>query len=101
MKIKKGDQVKIISGNDKGKEARVLAVFVEQNRVVVEGVAMRKKHVRPRAQGQKGEVIESAGAISVSRVILVCPKCGKTTRIGYTVNREHKFRVCKRCGAEI
>ena len=102
MKIRKGDTVKIISGNDKGKQARVLSVSPESERIVVDGIAMRKKHMRPRKQGQKGEIVQMPGAIAIARAMPVCPKCGKAARIGYRITAAGgKARVCKRCGAEI
>ncbi|MBI3442845.1 MAG: 50S ribosomal protein L24 [Candidatus Sungbacteria bacterium] len=102
MKIHKGDNVKIISGNDKGKSGKVLAVFPLRESVRIEGLNMKKKHVRPRTQGQKGELVRVPAALRVSRVMLVCGKCSTPTRIGYTVDGSgNKQRVCKKCGAGI
>ncbi|MBI2640768.1 MAG: 50S ribosomal protein L24 [Candidatus Sungbacteria bacterium] len=102
MKIRKGDQVKIISGNDKGKQGKVLAVFSSKGKIVVEGLNIRKKHVRPKQQGKKGELVKIPAPLPVSRAMLVCPKCGKPTRVGSKINDPgRKARVCKKCGGEI
>lgn len=101
MKLKKGDQVKIISGNEKGKQGKILSVFDEEGRVIVEGLNMKKKHMRPRQQGKKGEVILKSASLAVSRAMLICKKCGKSTRIGFWVSDAGvKVRICKKCGAE-
>lgn len=97
MKVKKGDQVKIISGNDRGKQGKVLAVFPNDGKVVIEGLNIKKKHVRPRQQGKKGELVRIPAPFPVSRVMLVCPKCGKAVRAGYQVNAGTKSRFCKKC----
>ena len=102
MKIRKGDTVKIISGNDKGKTGKVLAVFPKEERVAVEGINLKKKHVRPRRQGQKGEVVLIPAPLPIARMMLLCAKCGKAARIGYRIGeRGGKARVCKKCGGEL
>ena len=102
MKIKKGDTIKIISGNDKGKQGKVLAVLPSADKIVVEGLNMKKKHMRARRQDQKGEVIRIPGAFIASRAMIVCPKCGKASRIKYTVNdAQKKVRVCGSCASEV
>lgn len=101
MKIKKGDTVLIISSKDRGKKSKVLEVLPKKKRVIVEGVNLRKKHVRPKRMGEKGQIIERPSPISVSNVKLVCSKCGKATRIGYKIVEGKKFRICKKCGQEI
>jgi len=101
MKIKKNDQVKIISGKDKGKTGKVLTVLPEENRLLVEGLNLIKKHVRPKKQGEKGQRVEVPGKIGISKVMLVCPKCGKSTRIGFRVADEKKYRICKKCNSEV
>lgn len=101
MKLRKSDQVKIISGNDKGKQGKILSVLRDENKIIVEGLNMKKRHMRPRKQGQKGEVILKSMPITASRAMLVCQKCGKAARIGYTFNdSKAKIRVCKKCGQE-
>ena len=101
MKIKKNDQIKISAGKNKGKSGKVLRVFPVENKIIVEGLNLIKKHVRPRREGEKGQRIEIPGKMNVSNAMLVCPKCGKTTRIGHKNIGEKKVRVCKKCSAEI
>lgn len=101
MKIKKGDTVKVISGNDKGKTGEVLEVIPKIQKIIVKGVNIRKKHTKPRKQGEEGGIISSEYSIHSSKVQVVCPKCGKATRVGYSVEKDEKVRVCKKCGAQI
>jgi large subunit ribosomal protein L24 len=101
MKIKNGDTVLIISGKDRGKKGKVIKVLIEENRIVVEGANLRKKHTRPKKQGEKGQIVEIAAPLDVSNVKLICPRCKKATRIGYRVAEKNKFRICKKCNQEI
>ena len=101
MKIKKGDTVQVLSGNDKGKTGEVLEINAKASKVVVKGANIRKKHVKPRKQGDEAGIISVEVAIPSSKVNVVCPKCGKATRIGYSIKDGKKVRVCKKCGAEI
>lgn len=100
MNIKKGDLVEVISGKDKGVQANVLRAFPAERKVIVEGVAVVKKAVRPNQMGQQGGIVEQEAKIDVSNVALVCPKCGKPTRVGHGMSAEGKVRICKKCGAE-
>ncbi len=101
MKIKKNDLVKMLAGKDSGKTGKVLRVFPEEKKVVVDGLNMLKKHNRPRKEGEKGQRIEMPRKVDISNAILVCPKCSKPTRIAYKIEGEKKMRVCKKCKAEI
>jgi large subunit ribosomal protein L24 len=101
MKIKKGDTVLIISGKDRGKTGKVLDSFPKNSKIVVEGVNLKKKHARPKKSGEKGQIVEKPGLLPVSNVKLVCPKCGKPTRVGYSITGDKKHRVCKKCKSEI
>ncbi len=101
MNIRKNDTVKIISGKDRGKTGKVTHVFPEENRIVVEGVNIHKKHSRPKKQGQKGQIIQMPTPFNSSNAMVVCPKCGKAARTGKKTVGEKKFRICKKCGAEI
>ena len=99
MRIKKGDTVLVLSGNDKDKKGEVLEVMPKDSKVVVKGVNVRKKHIKPRKQGEEGGIIPVECAINSSKVNVVCPKCGKATRIEYKVEDGKKVRICKKCGA--
>jgi large subunit ribosomal protein L24 len=101
MKIKKNDLVKMLSGKDRGKTGKILKVFPDGVKVVVEGLNLVKKHTRPRREGEKGQRVEIPRAIDSSKVMLVCPKCGKAARIGYKKTDQEKFRICKKCNSEI
>lgn len=101
MKIRKNDTVLIISGKDKGKKAKVLEVFPRQNKIVVEGANLIKKHRRPRSEREKGQIIEIPRPIDISDVKLICPKCGQPARVGYRLTEKGKYRICKKCNQEI
>ncbi len=102
MRIKKGDTVVVIAGKDRGKRGTVTRVLPREERVVVEGVNIITKHVKPRQHGQSGERVQFPGAIHVSNVQLVCPHTDAPTRIGYKVtDGGQKVRISKRSGKEI
>lgn len=101
MRVKKNDTALIISGKDRGKKGKVLTVFPREGKIIVEGLNLRKKHVQPRRQGEKGQIVEIAAPLDVSNVKLVCPKCKKATRVGYKIVGGNKFRICKKCQQEI
>ena len=101
MKLRKGDTVKVLSGNDKGKTGEILEIIPKTEKIIVKGINIRKKSVKPRRQGEQGGIIPSEASIHSSKVALVCPKCGKATRVGYLVEKDEKVRVCKKCGAKI
>ena len=101
MNIKKDDKVVVLSGKDKGKEGKVLSADPKNGKIVVEGVLVASRHQKPRKQGEEGGIIKVETPIYVSKVQLVCPKCGKATRVGFKVENGKKTRVCKKCGAEI
>ena len=101
MKIKKNDMVKMIAGKDRGKTGKVLRVYPEDMKATVENLNTVKKHSRPRKEGEKGQRLEIPRRVTVSNMMIVCPKCGQTARIGYRVEGEVKSRICKKCQAEI
>ena len=101
MKIKKGDTVQVLSGNDKGKTGEVLEVIPKLQKVIVKGINIRKKHIKPRKQGEEGGIIPVECSIHSSKVSVVCPKCNKATRVGMIKEGKEKIRVCKKCGAKI
>src|SRR5215470_17102521 len=101
--IRKGDQVRVMSGRDAGKSGRVLAVNAKKNTVVVEHVAILKRHTRPNpGKNIKGGIVEKEAGINVSNVMVVCSSCGKHARIGNNILPDGtKVRVCKRCGSTL
>ncbi|MDD5033024.1 MAG: 50S ribosomal protein L24 [Candidatus Pacebacteria bacterium] len=102
MKLKKGDKVLIIAGKDKGKSGKIAKVIPSADKIVVEGVNVRKKHSRPKKAGQKGQTVQMAMPMNVSNAKLICGKCEKATRVGYKfIEGSKKVRVCKKCGGEI
>ena len=101
MKIKKDDKVVVLAGKDKGKQGKVLMAEPKTGKVVVEGVSVATKHQKPQQQGQEGGIIKVETPIYACKVQLVCPKCGKATRVGYALDGDKKVRVCKKCGAKI
>ena len=101
--VKTGDTVVVLSGKDKGKKGKVLAVSPKEGKVIVEGLNIVTKHVKPRSAQQQGGIVEAEAAMYASKVQLVCPKCGKTTRTGHKFLEDGtKVRVCKNadCGEE-
>ena len=101
MNIKKDDKVVVLSGKDKGKEGKILTADPKAMKVIVEGVNVATKHQKPRKQGEEGGIIKIETPIYASKVQLVCPKCGKATRVAHKIEGDKKVRVCKKCGAEI
>ena len=99
MHVKRGDTVAVIAGKDKGKEGKVVAAMPEVNKVIVEGVAVAKKHQKARMQGQESGIINKEMPIDASNVMRVCPKCGKPARVGVKVFDDgSKAKYCKKCG---
>ena len=102
MSIRKDDLVVVLSGKDKGKQGKVLEVMPKSGKVVVEKINVVSRHTKPRKQGEQGGIIKKEAAIDASNVMLVCPKCKKGVRVGYSVlENGTKVRVCKKCGASI
>lgn len=105
VKIKKGDTVVVMRGKEKGKTGEVIRVLREKNRVVVKDVNLVKKHVKEIPNVREGGIYELEAPIHISNVMLVCPKCGKPTRVGFRVVQEgdtlRKYRFCKKCGENI
>jgi large subunit ribosomal protein L24 len=104
LKVRRGDNVRVMSGKDRGKEGRILAVFPSADRILVEGVNIIKRHMKLRAargrSGQEGGIIQKEAPVHVSNVQIVCPSCGPT-RVGYTLTDGTKTRVCRKCGGEL
>ncbi len=107
MKIKVGDMVEVISGNDRGFTGRVRIASPREDRVIVEGISIVQKHQRPTPSGARGGqteggIIELEAPVHVSNVMLICPACDQRTRVGYTfLESGEKARVCKKCGAAL
>ncbi|MAZ40593.1 50S ribosomal protein L24 [bacterium] len=101
MKIKKGDNVIVISGKDKGKKGKILKVIRDDEKVVVEGINVVKRRQRPRKQGEKGQTVDVIMPLHVSNIMLVDPKGGKRTRIGKKLVKDAWVRIAKKSGTEI
>ncbi len=101
MKIKKDDKVIVLSGKDKGKIGKVISADPKNGKVIVEGVNVATKHQKAKKQGQDGGIIKVETPIYVSKVQLVCPKCGAGRRAGYKYVADKKLRICRKCGEEI
>ncbi len=100
-RIRRGDTVRVVTGKDKGKKAKVMAVLPKEDKVLVEGVNMVKKHVRPKRSGEKGQRVSVAAPVHISNVQLVCPSCKKSSRVGVKRQDRRRQRVCKKCQAVI
>ena len=99
LHVKKGDTVIVLSGKDKGKKGKVLEVSPKERKVIVENVNMVTKHVKPRKMGDQGGIVKAEGAMYACKVMLVCPNCGKPTRIAHKIlNDGTKQRLCKNTG---
>lgn len=101
MKIKKGDTVLIISGKDRGKKGKIIESFPKEGRIIVEGINLRKKHIKPKRTGEKGQIVSLPVPLDASNVKIICSKCEKPTRIGIKIEGEKKYRICKKCKQEI
>ena len=101
MNVKKGDTVVVLSGKDKGKQGKVQATIPSESKVVVEGVNVVTCHTKPRRQGEEGGIVRREAALYASKVQVVCPKCGKGTRVAHKIEGGKKTRVCKHCGASL
>ncbi len=100
--VKTGDEVMIISGKDKGKTGKVIAVSPEEGKVIVEKRNMVTKHVKPKKAGDPSGIVKAEGAIYACKVQIVCPKCKKQTRVAHDVSKDgKKIRTCAKCGAEL
>lgn len=100
-RIKKGDNVRIMAGRDRGKEGKVLHVSKDSSRITVEKLNLVKKHARPRRQGEKGQIISISAPLAADKVMPVCGKCKKAVRVGFRVDNNQKVRFCKKCQATI
>ena len=101
MKIIKADKVKIIYGKDKGREGKIDRVYKKQNKVLIEGINIYKKHIKKSEQTPQGGVVEVPRPLDASKVAVICPKCSKPTRIAIKREKGKKLRICKKCKSVI
>ena len=102
MKIRKGDQVRVLQGKDRGKEGRVAFAFPETGKVIVDGLNTAKRHTKPRGADKPGGIITKDMPLDVSNVAVVCPSCSKAARVGYRFDAAgNKLRVCRKCDADL
>ena len=97
IKIKKGDEVIMLAGKDRGKKGKILRVLRKNSKVEVAGLNMIKKNRRPTKQGEKGEIVSLPRPVDISNVALYCSSCGKGVRVGYRLSGDKKLRICRKC----
>lgn len=98
MKFKKGDEVMVTVGKDRGKKGKIETVLQKQNEVLVSGLNMFKRHMKAKSEGKAGGIIDIFKPLALAKIALICPKCGKQTRIGYIKDKdESKSRICRKC----
>lgn len=98
LSLKKGDTVKVLSGKDKGRTGKILFVAPKTLKAVVEGLNIKVRFSKAKRKGEKGQRLELPAGLSTSKLMLICPNCGKATRIGREINEQGNFRKCKKCG---
>jgi large subunit ribosomal protein L24 len=101
MKLRKGDNIQMMRGRDAGKTGQVTRVHRDRDRVTVQGINMYTKHVRPTKQGEKGQSVHVPRAVAIANVMVICPACGKPSRLGNRMDGDKKVRFCKRCNAAL
>jgi len=101
MKIKKGDKVKITIGKDKGRTGVVEKVYKNADKVIVTGMNLYKKHIKKNEKMPQGGIIDIPRAMDVSKLAFICPKCGKISRVGFRIEKNKKFRICRKCDSKI
>ena len=101
MELRRGDQVMVVSGKDKGKESRIAQVMPKKEMIIVEGVATARRHTKPAGQTMQGGIVDKDMPINASNVMIMCPSCGPT-RIGHKIDADgHKRRTCSKCGGDL
>ena len=102
MKVRKGDRVRILQGKDRGKEGTVTFAYPAEGRVIVEGYNVAKRHQKPTGSTQQGDIIDKEMPLRVENVAVICPSCGKASRVGYRFDDDGtKVRVCRKCGGDL
>lgn len=100
MKFKKGDNIVVMIGKDKGRKGKIERIFPKKNKLLIPGINIYKRHTKPRGKDKTGGIIDKVLPLPAANVALLCPKCGKPTRIGYQIDREgNKLRICRKCRA--
>lgn len=100
--VKTGDTVVVLSGKERGKKGKVMAVSPKEGKVIVEKINMVSKHMKPRRMGETGGIVKAEGAMYASKVQIVCPRCGKPTRVSHKIYEDGtKERICKKCGESL
>lgn len=101
MKFKKGDQVIVVAGKDKGRRGKIEKIFPKKEMVLIPGINVYKKHLKPQGEKNPGGIVDAVKPLAIPKVALICPKCNKKTRIGYLMTKDRKERICKKCQAII
>lgn len=101
MHLKKGDNVKVLSGKDRGKTGTILRAMPDEGKIIIDGLNMFKKRQRPRKQGETGQTVEVSRPLLASKVALICTSCKEPTRVGMRLDGTKKVRYCKKCKATI
>lgn len=101
MKFKKNDEVQINIGKDAGKRGKIEKIFPRNNKAIIGGLNIYKRHLKPRGQGKPGGIIDLVKPVPISNISLICPRCKKSTRIGFRLEGGDKIRICRKCGQTI
>ncbi len=101
MKIKKGDKIKVMSGKDKGREGVVEKTYKKSKKILIQGINLYKRHLKKSEQQPQGGIVDVPRPIDISKVALICPKCGKAARVGFKIEKNKKYRICKKCDSKI
>ncbi|KKP65862.1 MAG: 50S ribosomal protein L24 [Candidatus Roizmanbacteria bacterium GW2011_GWA2_35_19] len=101
MKIKKGDKIKVMYGKNRGQEGKVEKVYVKSEKILIQGVNLYKRHIKKNDKLPQGGIVDVPRPILASKVMIICPKCGKVTRVGVKIDKNKKFRICRKCDNKI
>ncbi len=101
MKIKKGDTVRVMIGKDRGKQGKVERIYSKQNKALVAGLNMYKRHLKKSDKMPQGGIVDVPRPLELSKVMVICPKCKKAARVGYVIEKNRKYRICKKCKSKI
>lgn len=101
MKIRKGDKIRVTAGKDKGREGVVDRVYPKSNRILIQKINIYKKHIKKSEKMPQGGIVEVPRPLDAAKVMLICSKCGKLTRVGYKIEKNKKYRVCKKCESKL